>query len=153
YQNYSDNAGNQINPRQHITGTDHFTKMSHEIRIASPVDKPIRALVGAFYQKQTNHIFQDYLVDGLADDLSVTGYPGSIWVTNQQRTDKDWALLGEANWDILPTVTLTAGGRLYRFDNTLFGFAGFGLGNPGGFSTGENRCLTVNGEQARFDPL
>jgi len=151
YQTWEDNAGNIINPRQHILGTDHFTKLSHELRIASPVDKPIRALVGAFYQKQTNHIFQNYLVDNLADDLSVGGYPGSVWVTNQQRTDKDWAIFGEANWDITKQLTLTGGLRFYRFDNTLFGFAGFGAGNPGGFSTGENRCLTVNGLQHRFD--
>ncbi|MFL6725043.1 MAG: TonB-dependent receptor [Sphingomicrobium sp.] len=151
YQNYVDNAGNVISPRQHITGTDHFRKMSQELRLATPSDKPIRAIFGAFYQDQKNHIFQDYKVDNLATSLSVTGYPGSIWVTNQKREDKDWALFGEANWDVLPTVTLTAGGRLYKFDNTLYGFAGFGLGNPGGFSTGENRCLTVNGLQRRND--
>jgi len=150
--NWTDNAGNIIDPRQHITGTDHFTKMSHEVRIASPADKPIRALAGAFYQVQTNHIFQDYLVDNLATDLSVGGYPGTLWLTNQKREDKDWALFGEANWDITPQVTLTAGGRLYRFDNTLFGFAGFGFPNPLGSTTGEGRCLTVNGEEARNDP-
>ncbi|MEO8454552.1 MAG: TonB-dependent receptor [Sphingomicrobium sp.] len=153
YENYVDDAGNVISPRQHITGTDHFRKMSHELRIASPADKPIRGIIGAFYQKQSNHIFQRYFVDSLADSLSVTGWPQTLWLTDQRRVDKDWAVFGEANWDVLPTVTLTAGGRLYRFDNTLFGFAGFGLGNPGGFSTGENRCLTVNGLQVRNDPL
>ncbi len=150
--NYTDNNGNIIDPRQHITGTDHFTKMSHEVRIASPSDKPIRGLVGAFYQVQTNHIFQDYLVDNLATDLSVADYPGTLWLTNQKREDKDWALFGEANWDVTPQITLTAGGRLYRFDNTLFGFAGFGFPNPLGSTTGEGRCLTVNGEERRNDP-
>jgi iron complex outermembrane recepter protein len=149
---YRDNNGNIIDPRQHIEGTDHFTKQSHEVRIASPADKPIRALVGAFYQKQTNHIYQNYLVDNLATDLSVGGWPGTLWLTNQERVDKDWALFGEASWDIIPQVTLTAGGRLYKFDNTLFGFAGFGLPNPLGSTTGEGRCLTVNGEEARNDP-
>lgn len=150
--NYTDNNGNIIDPRQHITGTDHFTKMSHEVRIASPSDKPIRGIVGAFYQVQTNHIFQDYLVDNLATDLSVANYPGTLWLTNQKREDKDWALFGEANWDVTPQITLTAGGRLYRFDNTLFGFAGFGFPNPLGSTTGEGRCLTVNGEERRNDP-
>ncbi len=152
YQTYVDNAGNVISPRQHITGTDHFQKMSQELRVATPADKPIRAILGAFYQDQKNHIFQNYLVDSLATDLSVTGYPGSIWVTNQRRQDKDWAIFGEANWDITSHFTVTGGLRFYRFDNTLYGFAGFGLGNPGGFSTGENRCLTVNGLQVRDDP-
>ena len=48
------------------------------------------------------------LVDNLADDLSVGGYPGSVWVTNQQRTDKDWAIFGEANWDITKQLNLQA---------------------------------------------
>jgi outer membrane receptor protein involved in Fe transport len=148
---FRDNAGNNIDPRQHITGTDHFKKTSHELRVATPADEPIRALVGAFYQQQTNHIFQNYLVDNLATDLSVTGYSGTIWLTNQKREDKDWALFGEANWDVTPQITLTAGGRLYRFDNTLYGFAGFGLDNPVFGSTGENRCLTVNGLEVRND--
>jgi outer membrane receptor protein involved in Fe transport len=152
YENYRDNNGNIIDPRQYIIGTDHFKKMSHEIRVATPADQPVRALVGAFYQDQKNHIFQDYLVDNLATDLSVTGYPGTLWLTNQRREDKDWAIFGEANWDITPRLTLTGGLRLYRFDNILYGFAGFGVGNPGGFSTGENRCLTVNGLAAIDDP-
>ncbi|MEO8547527.1 MAG: TonB-dependent receptor [Sphingomicrobium sp.] len=148
---YRDNAGNIIDPRQHITGTDHFTKMSHELRIASPADKPIRAIVGAFYQRQTNHILQDYLVDNLATDLSVTGWAGTLWLTNQRRVDRDWAVFGEASFDITPQITLTAGGRLYRFDNTLYGFAGFGSGNPVGSHTGEDRCLPVVTDP--LDPL
>jgi iron complex outermembrane recepter protein len=152
YENYVDNNGNTINPRQHITATDHFQKMSQELRVATPADRPIRAIAGAFYQDQKNHIFQDYLVDNLATDLSVTGYSGTLWLTNQRREDKDWAIFGEANWDITKNVTITGGLRFYRFDNTLYGFAGFGLGNPGGFSTGENRCLTINGLEARNDP-
>jgi len=147
---YQDNAGNIIDPRQHITGTDHFTKQSHELRIASPADKPIRGIVGAFYQRQKNHIFQNYLVDNLADDLSVTGYAGTLWLTNQKRVDKDYAIFGELSWDITPQVTVTGGLRFYKFKNTLFGFAGFGSGNPLGSHTGEDRCLNVNG-QTTFD--
>lgn len=152
YFNYRDNAGNLINPRQHIVGTDHFQKMSQELRVATPADRPIRALVGAFYQDQKNHIFQDYLIDNLATGLSVTGYPGTLWLTNQRREDKDWAIFGEANWDITHTLTLTGGLRFYRFDNTLYGFAGFGPINPDFSHTGEARCLTVNGLPAFQDP-
>ena len=67
-----------IDPQQHIIGTDHFKKMSQELRIASPADKPFRVIAGAFYQRQTNHIHQDYQVDNLATELSVNGYPGTL---------------------------------------------------------------------------
>jgi outer membrane receptor protein involved in Fe transport len=150
--NYRDNSGNLINPRQHIDGTEHFTKLSQELRIATPVNQPIRALVGAFYQRQTNDILQDYLVDNLATSLSVPGWANTIWLTKQYRVDRDYALFGEANWDVTPQITLTAGGRYYKFDNTLIGFNGFGPNNPDYSTLGYNRCLTVNGLQLRDDP-
>ncbi len=153
YQYFRDSAGNIINPRQHITGTDRFQKMSQELRFTTPAEKPIRALVGAFYQSQKNYIFQDYLVDNLAQGLSVTGYPGTLWLTNEARQDKDYAIFGEANWDITHQLTLTGGLRFYKFDNTLYGFAGFGAEpNPVFSHTGQDRCLTVNGLEAFSDP-
>ncbi len=160
---YQDAAGNTIDPRQYIVGTEHFKKMSHELRIATPQEWRARALVGAFYQVQKNHIFQDYLIDNLAPDLSVNGWPGTLWLTLQDRKDKDWALFGEGEFDITPNLTLIAGGRLFKYQNSLFGFAGFGK-NPGfdedtwlvppnaaGGSSGVRRCLTVNGEQLLDD--
>ena len=150
--NYVDDAGNPINPRQHIKATDHFKKMSQELRFATPRDKPVRALFGAFYQNQTNHIYQNYLVDNLAAAYSVTGHPGTLWFTEERRRDRDYALFGEANWDITPQLTLTGGLRFYRFDNTLYGFAGFGADNPPGSHTGEDRCLTTAGLEAFKDP-
>ena len=74
-----DAAGNQLpNPQQYIIFTNHFKKMSHELRIASPADKPFRVIAGAFLSAQSNFIHQDYRVDGLAPQLSVNGYPGHI---------------------------------------------------------------------------
>ena len=53
-------------------------------------------------------------------------FPGLLWLTRQDRKDKDYALFGEASFDVTPQITITGGGRLYKFDNTLFGFAGYG---------------------------
>ena len=46
-----------------------------------------------FIKKQTNDIYQNYQIDNLADDLSVPEYPGTVWLTKQKRSDKDYALL------------------------------------------------------------
>ena len=128
---YQDAAGNPLpNPQQFIEYTNHFKKFSQELRFASPADKPFRVIAGAFYQQQTNFIHQDYKVDGLAPDLSVNGHPGTLWLTQQKRKDKDYALFGEASFDVTPQITLTAGGRLFKYDNSLIGFFGFGR-NPG----------------------
>ena len=119
-------AGNTIDPRQKVIGTDHFKKLSQELRIASPAGNPLRVVAGLFYQRQTNAIHQDYQVAGLAPLMSVNGFPGTLWLTQQQRVDKDYAAFGELSYEVTPKVTLTAGGRYFRYDNTLIGFFGFG---------------------------
>ena len=144
-QDYTNNLGQQINPQQFIAGSNHYRKMSHEARLASPADKPLRVLVGAYFSQTKNDILQDYIVPDLAGRLSVPNRRGTIWLTKQEREDKDSAVFGELSFDVTPQLTLTGGGRFYKFDNTLFGFAGFGPDNPGGFSNGVGRCLVANG--------
>ena len=84
---YHDASGDTISPQQYIVGTNHFRKQSQELRFASPADKPFRVIAGAFYQRQTNFIHQDYKVDNLAPDLSVNGFPGTLWLTQQKRAE------------------------------------------------------------------
>ena len=40
-------AGATIDPRQQVIGTDHFRKMSHELRVSSPQDERFRVTAGA----------------------------------------------------------------------------------------------------------
>ncbi|MBB5725109.1 outer membrane receptor protein involved in Fe transport [Sphingomonas endophytica] len=127
---YQDNDGNTIDPRQRVIGRDHFKKLSQEVRVASPVDQPFRLVAGAFYQRQSNLIFQDYQIPNLGSQVSANGYPGTLWLTRQHRVDKDYAVFGEASYDLTPKLTLTAGGRVFIYDNSLVGFFGFGR-NPG----------------------
>ncbi len=153
---FHDSAGRTIDPRQRIVGTDHFRKMSHEFRIASPSDQPFRVIAGAFYQRQSNLIHQDYQVTGLSPELSVNGFPGTLWLTQQKRVDRDYALFGEATYDVTPKLTLTAGGRLFRYDNSLIGFFGFGrdpngppFNGAGSTKTGVAGCFRADGTIVR----
>ncbi|MEN9717948.1 MAG: hypothetical protein RIQ99_826, partial [Pseudomonadota bacterium] len=153
---YNDAAGNTIDPRQKVIGTDHFKKLSQELRIASPSDKPVRVVGGVFFQRQSNLIHQDYQIPNLGGSLSVNGHPGTLWLTQQERVDKDYAAFGEVSWDLDPSLTLTAGGRLFKYDNSLIGFFGFGR-NPGSnftasppngaysSKTGVIQCFTTSG--------
>ena len=167
YQYYLDDNDELVDPRQYIVGSNNFKKMSQELRIASPGDRPLRVIAGAFYQRQTNDIFQDYRVDGLGALYSVNGNPGTLWLTKQERIDRDYALFGEASFDVTPQITLTGGGRLYKFNNTVFGFAGFGRNpaffqgaddNPppnavGSTRTGVAQCYTLSGDSLRDSQL
>ena len=123
-----DNDYNLIDPSQYIVSDDKFTKQSHELRFSSPADKRLRLIAGLFYQRQTHNIEQNYIIDDLVDFFVVPGTESNIWLTKQLRVDRDYAAFGELAFDILPELTVTGGGRWYKFDNTLEGFFGFSAG-------------------------
>lgn len=133
-----DNAGQLINPAQYNINFDNATKLSQELRIATPQNLPIRAIVGVFYQRQTELTENDYLVAGFADKLSIPGRPGQLWLTKEQRIDRDKAVFGQVDFDVTNQLTLTGGVRGYRFDNSLVGFYGV---NSTFFGTGVAQCL------------
>lgn len=160
---YQDSLGNTIDPRQKVIGSDHFKKLSQEFRVASPSSDPFRFVGGLFYQYQSNLIHQDYQIANLGPLVSVNGLPGTLWLTQQKRVDQDYAAFGEFSLDVSPTVTLTAGGRAFIYDNTLVGFFGFGRNpafiqgaddNPppnaaGSSRTGVAACFTQSGLRLR----
>jgi len=142
-----DNHGNFIDPQQYIFEKDHFTKISQELRFATPADQPLRFVGGLFFERQGHYILQNYQIAGLSDSnadpgvgqLSVPGWPGTLWLTDQQRYDNDYAVFGELAYDITPQVTITGGLRLFYAANSLKGFFGF----SGDFSshTGVSQCF------------
>ena len=138
-QYFVDNNGNQVNPNQYVIADDSFSRLTQELRFTSPADRRVRLVAGLFYQRQTHNIEQNYIVDNIADAITVPGTESNIWLTKQLRVDRDYALFGEVAWDILPELTLTGGGRLYRYDNSLVGFFGYSDGFSG--STGVSQCF------------
>ncbi len=140
------NVGHPINPSQHIAGTDGYRKMSHELRVTTPKDSPLRFVGGLFYERQEHYILQNYLIDQLPTFNSVTGWPQTLWLTDQIRVDRDYAVFGELSFDFTPKLTGTVGYRFFRYDNSLDGFFGFGANNPlGPSSTGENSTVASRG--------
>jgi iron complex outermembrane receptor protein len=141
-----DNHGNSIDPSQYILETDHFTKMSNELRVSTPADQPLRFVGGIFFERQGHYILQNYQIANLSDAnadpgvaaLSVTGWPGTLWLTDQERVDRDAAAFGELSYDIMPNLTFTAGGRVFYAANSLKGFFGFSAGYSS--HTGESHC-------------
>jgi iron complex outermembrane receptor protein len=139
-----DNAGDLIDPSQFINGSDHYTKQSHELRVSSPAENRWRLTAGAFYENQGHGIRQAYQVANLADSLEVTGNVDTLWLTDQQRQDVDKALFGEFSFDITQQLSVTAGIRFFKAENSLKGFFGYGAGYSS--HTGESQCF----DQADF---
>jgi len=136
---YGGTPDNQVtlpDPSQHIHATDGYTRQSHELRISSAKENRFRFDAGLFYEYQTHDIFQRYKINGLTPYYSVTGWPETIWLTNQLRTDTDQAVFGELYYDITPKLTATAGLRWYKTEDTLRGFFGYNINNPFAISNG-----------------
>jgi outer membrane receptor protein involved in Fe transport len=135
-----DDAGNFINPTQFFQSRDLYSKHSQELRLSSPSDWRFRFVTGLYFQRQFHSIEQRYRIAGdLTTFYEVTGWPDTIWLTEQDRIDRDYAIFGEFSYDIQDNLTLTAGLRVFKAKNSLKGFFGF---NPNYSSrTGEAICF------------
>ncbi len=134
-QYYLNNAGKVIDPVQRIYGDDWYSKLSHEIRVSTPKQNPVRATIGAFEQRQVHEIYQRYAVsgfngNGLSDAYSVPGWYQTLWLTDEERVDKDRAVFAQATWDINPHWAFTGGMRQFWSENSLQGFYGMNQNLP-----------------------
>jgi iron complex outermembrane recepter protein len=146
---YTGNKGTPIMPQQFVIGAGDFEMWSQEFRVSTPVDEPVHATVGAFLERQMHNIWQLYTMPGYGwtsvygnnpgglgylpgtgpsgnpIDVSVPGFPNAIWLTDEQRVDRDRAVFAQGTWDITHQLSLTGGVRFYKYDNSLIGFYGF----------------------------
>jgi outer membrane receptor protein involved in Fe transport len=125
------NNGLPIMPQQQVIDDNWFTKMSQELRFTTPKRYQLKGTFGAFMQRQVHEIYQRYYMggyddaNGFSDALSVPGWANTIWLTDEQRVDKDSALFAQGTWDFDPKFSLTAGWRQFWYDNSLLGFYGY----------------------------
>lgn len=135
---FPDGNGNFIDPTQISILGDKYGKLSQELRVSSPVDKPFRLTTGIFFQRQTDQVKANYNVAGIGDIPTPgwftpfpasTGDPDTIFLTRIRRVDRDYAVFGQAEYDLLSNLTLTAGVRGFIAKNTIFGFSGLNGGS------------------------
>ena len=154
YTNFPNGNGGFLNPTQSQLVQYDYTKHTQEVRISSPSAERLRVTAGAFFQRQTNQIHADYVVPGVSGvpqsglpNLSpIPGFGDALFVKRIARADLDYALFTEANFDITPKLTLTAGIRGFIAKNSLFGFSGFNsaVGAPGCTPTQRSDLPCVN---------
>jgi iron complex outermembrane recepter protein len=154
---WTDNAGKPIMPQEFVIGGGNYQKWNNEIRVSTPLRYPVHATAGLFIERQLHNIVQQYTMpgygythvtsdpgvpgnpDGLSDYYSLPNLPNTIWLTAEQRVDRDKAAFTEITWDITPQLSLLGGVRFYSYKNSLVGFFGYGSG----FSshTGQSQCF------------
>ncbi len=136
---FYDNDGDLVSPNQYIQGADKYRRWFTELRVSSPAENRLRLIAGLFAQRQSHLIEQNYIIDNIADAITVTGTDSNIWLTMQQRVDRDYAIFGELSFDITDDLTLTGGIRGYTYKNSLVGFFGYSAGYSS--RTGEAACF------------
>jgi iron complex outermembrane receptor protein len=135
---WNNSAGKEIEPQEFVITTGHYTKWSNELRVSTPQQYAVKATVGVFAQRQVHEIWEDYVLpgldgnpyvynpQGLAQSLSMPGLNNNtIWLTDEERVDRDQAAFGQATWDIDSSWSLTGGLRFYKYQNSLQGFYGY----------------------------
>ena len=146
-------GGSPIMPQELVVANSAFEKFSHELRVSTPQDLPVRGTAGVFVQRQQHRISEDYTMpgfdfsspfggnpNGFDPALSIPGHPNTIWLTDETRVDRDKAVFGQVTWDITSQLELTGGLRYFKADNTLEGFFGYSKAfSPSG--SGESKCF------------
>ena len=154
--------GLPIMPQELVNQKGYFQKWSHELRLTTPQDLPIRGTVGVFIQRQLHDIFQQYVMpgygftnphgdpgsstpnpNGFAADLSIPTLANTIWLTDEQRVDRDKAVFFQGTWDLTSQLSLNGGLRFFKYENSLEGFYGYSLNYDmlSGYSSGAIACF------------
>jgi outer membrane receptor protein involved in Fe transport len=156
-------AGDYTEPQEYVITNGHYTKWSNELRVSTPQDLALKALVGVFAQRQVHEIWEQYTIpgaggnpytlnpQGLAPSLTIPGVPGNtIWLTDEERVDRDEAAFGQVTWDLSSAWQLVGGIRFYQYKNSLEGFYGYSgaYQDQTFFFPGQNICIP--GDRAPF---
>lgn len=128
---FPDGSGGFLDPTQRQYLNYDYSKLSQELRFSSPADAPLRATLGAFYQRQTNDIDAQYIIPGISGaDLGAIVWfqpiiDDTVYLKRLARKDNDYAVFGQFEYDLTDSLTVIAGIRGFKIHNTLLGFSGF----------------------------
>jgi iron complex outermembrane recepter protein len=131
YTRYQTPSGTLTDPTQFNANYDKYTKMSHELRVTTPADYRLRGTAGLFYQRQTDNIRAEFGAHNLPEYYDVTGQTDTVYLTQQSRADRDYAVFTDMTFDVTPALKVSGGIRKFWVENTLFGFFGFNAGQSG----------------------
>jgi iron complex outermembrane recepter protein len=136
---------------------------SHELRLTTPDDWRLRAVGGIFWENYLIHEQTDWMYKTAPGFTDVGPPPGAYANNPDTRNDnvsffddvlrgyKQRAVFASVDFDIIPKVlTITAGTRYYRFDDSEVGSA---VGSFGCYEAGAPPCLSsalnLNAENLR----
>jgi iron complex outermembrane receptor protein len=157
---WTTNGTTPAEPQEFVIEKHHYTKWSNELRMNTPQQYAVRGTVGIFAQRQVHEIWEDYTMPGLGGNPYTFNPQGlareytiptldnnTIWLTDEERVDRDSAAFGQVTWDMTSAWSFTGGLRFYKYDNSLQGYYGYGSAYQSliGAGSGMNTCGPLGG--------
>jgi outer membrane receptor protein involved in Fe transport len=118
--------GVQIAPSFENSDIQNFTQ---EIRVVSKPG-PLQWQLGAYYANDERHYVQNSFIEGLDALIGIPSqdlfapYPDQVYYGNIPLEDEQWALFGEATYQVSDRWSLTAGLRYFDFEGSADYFQG-----------------------------
>lgn len=128
-----------LDPNKRFVGDIGNERNTHELRISTPADNKVSAVVGLFYDDQTiTHdgeydyaaapdlgFFPNRPNEGATANNPDFREPGVTFINDLTREEKQKALFGELSWNITDQITATFGLRYYELEATFLGSSAF----------------------------
>lgn len=149
------------NPTNYYTTRTINRRLTNELRVVTPAEKRIRATVGVFYDVNTLEDNTDWFYASpqagfntrmavnpsvSANDYSVKGL-GDGFFNDTRRTDKQFAVYGEASFDIIPKrLTITGGARYYHEVMSMTGSSDGSWGLRSAYDVATGTYAASNGQ-------
>jgi outer membrane receptor protein involved in Fe transport len=103
-----------------------YTRTSHELRLQSTGDGRLQYTVGAFLQDSEHKYLQQWFQPGMSPTQWVNGQQDLFFRTDQKREETQFALFGEATFNITDAFSATFGMRHYDETSKVQGVVGWG---------------------------
>jgi outer membrane receptor protein involved in Fe transport len=149
YPGMADPSGTCQAPNLYVNSVSDTSVFTQELRFSTPAEKRWRVTAGGFYSDLELKERNDFAYPGnvlaqpfgpFAPNFPQNGFttdPGpfpaeTIFRNDIRRTDKQWGIFGEANFDIVPDLlTITLGARYYDIEVDFEGSANGSFCNSG----------------------
>jgi len=108
-------------PREQFIGTNFIRRWDNELRLQTPLNYPVHAIVGVFNETIEHRYTENYDIPGLNTASILDSNPYTYLLFDGNRLDRQSAAFTEVTWDVTSKLSILGGVRWYDETNTING--------------------------------
>lgn len=108
-------------PREEFIGTNYIRRWDNEMRVQTPLNYPVHAIVGVFNETIEHRYTENYDIPGLNAQSILDSNPYTYLLFDGNRLDRQTAAFSEVTWDVTSKLSLLGGVRWFDETNTING--------------------------------